>query len=245
MLRKPPRFEPAARSGTPWRRRRLDCSQMRPPCACTIEAQIDRPRPSPSFLDEVSGSNSGQLRRDAAAVVGHADLDCRPVAAPTGADADAAVGAARLDDGLDGIVHEVEDHLLELDAVAEDRRQRIGDVELDGDPLGCGVRPGEHQRILQRPSSTSSVLKCGWPRRRNSRMRRTTPPAWSICATRVVRLPSARCVSASGARRISWTAARQRARRRHRLIDLVRQGRRHAAHQVHARGPPRLAPASP
>ena len=35
-------------------------------------------------------------------------------------------------------------------------------------------------------------------------------------------------------------AAGERARRRHRLIDLVRQGRRHAAHEVHARGPPRL-----
>ena len=114
-------------------------------------------------------------------------------------------GAPRFGDGLHGIVHEVEDHLLELDAVAEDRRQRIGELKLDGDLLGSGVRVGEHQGVLQ-TSLTSSVLKCGWPRRRNSRMRRTTPPAWSIWATRAVRLPSARCMSACGARRISWTA---------------------------------------
>ena len=27
--------------------------------------------------------------------------------------------------------------------------KRIGDVELDGDPVGRGVRPGENQRVVQ------------------------------------------------------------------------------------------------
>ena len=71
-------------------------------------------------------------------------------------------------------------------------------------------------------------------------MRRTTPPAWSIWAIRLARLASARAGVGVGRVQELLDRARQRARRRHRLIDLVRQRRGHAAHHVHARGARRL-----
>jgi hypothetical protein len=74
------------------------------------------------------------------------------------ADADALLGPARFGDGLHAIVHEIEDNLLKLDAVAEDRGQRIADLELERDPVGRGVRPGEHQRIRSGSTISDSAM---------------------------------------------------------------------------------------
>ena len=58
-------------------------------------------------------------------------------------------GAPRLDDRLHGIVHEIEHHLLQLDAVAEDGRQRVVELEFDARPVGGGFGPREHQGIVE------------------------------------------------------------------------------------------------
>ena len=57
--------------------------------------------------------------------------------------------AARFGDGLHGIVHEIETTCCSWMRSPKIGGQRIGDVELDGDPVGRGVRLGEHQRIIQ------------------------------------------------------------------------------------------------
>src|SRR5262245_4306269 len=65
---------------------------------------------------------AGQFALDAGSVVRDADLYSARRVEPHRRDPDPPVRLVRSCDSLDGIAHEVEDHLLQLDAVAVDRR---------------------------------------------------------------------------------------------------------------------------
>ena len=58
-------------------------------------------------------------------------------------------GLTRSADRLDRIAHEIEHHLLQLDAVAMHRRQIVGRIQLDGDGMRRGVRAYQHQRLVE------------------------------------------------------------------------------------------------
>ena len=190
----------AARSGIRSRLRSPTCSQMRPPCACTMEAQIDRPSPSPSPCVDDSGSNSGRPAGTptplSVTLISIADASLQRM----GADAD---GARR-----DGRPRRWPRRAL-CTRLSTTCCNWMRSPKIAGRPsstsrrMECLAWPRPRGEPATRASSStaviSRVLKCGRPRRRKSRMRRTTPAAWSIWAMRLVRLASARLVSARAA----------------------------------------------
>ena len=54
-----------------------------------------------------------------------------------------------LGNGVDGVAHEIENNLLQLDAVSEDRGKRFGNVELYARIPGCRLWLCEDERVIQ------------------------------------------------------------------------------------------------
>ena len=153
-----------------------------------------------------------------------------------GSDADGRVGPGRFGNRLDCITHEIEHHLLELDSIAVDIGDIVGDVQRRWRVCLADASACASVRASSSMSRTSIVLMCGWPRRRNSRIRRTTPLGMidlSDHGRQIVR----RRGSGRGLGMLNEMLGRtgERPGGGHRLVDLVGERRGHAAHQVEPR----------
>ncbi|MCZ7643453.1 MAG: hypothetical protein M5U33_13245 [Pseudorhodoplanes sp.] len=148
--------------------------------------------------------------------------------------ANAAVGPVRACDGVHRIADEIEDHLLQLDAVSVDRGQRVGNVKLHRNLIPRSVGTHKRQGLVEHLADFDRGF-----------VRAAAPQEVAHVAhdpADMVDLGDGGGQVAVGARLVAAGAqdvlrrARQRARRRHRLVDLVRQRGGHAADEVEARG---------
>ena len=168
----------AARSGIRSRRARPTAARCGRHAACTIDAQIERPRPRPSCFEVVSGSNrrAASAAVDAGAVVDDADLD-RDRHAGSAAMRTMPSRAARSAMASMALRTRLRITCCSWMRSPYSGGSSVGDVELDRDRCWPRRPPGRAPARHRSMPLTSIVLTCGWPRRRNSRMRRTTPPA--------------------------------------------------------------------
>ena len=171
---------------------------------------------------------------NARAVVHDGNFDAARIVAATGSHLDRA-GAAGGGDGLDGVVDQVDQDLLELHMVAVQRWKPRTGRHLDGDLAGGGVGLHERHRLTDdRMDVDRARLRCA-------------------AAQEIAHMPQdvagvvdlgdhARQVGvgtieiAAGRAQDVLHRSRQRPRRRHRLGDFMGEGGGHAAHEIEAGG---------
>jgi len=181
----------------------------------------------------------GQLVPNAGTIIRNTDLDALRRIEPTGNDANATVHLTCSNDGLDRIANQIENHLLQLNAVAVAERQIVGYVQFDMDlflgSLGTDQGQGffEHAPYLDRTGVRTAATE--------------KIPHMANDAAGVINFRDHGRQIAVGTIKIAvggpqdvLRGSRERAGSRHRLVDLVRERRSHAAHQIEACGLRRL-----